>query len=392
MNKPLYLDYAATTPMCLPALEALYQCLGPKAAFGNPHSTTHLYGLEAKQIIEDSTAQFASLIGAQAQELIWTSGATEANNLAIQGAAHFYASKGRHLITSLAEHHAVLDVFRALEKQGFSVTYLPVNHAGLIDLDQLKSNLQPNTSLVSIMMVNNELGTIQPIQEIAEIVKANGSLMHVDAAQALGKLTIDLRTLPVDLMSFSGHKIYGPKGIGALYRRATPQVHLQALFYGGKQQQGLRPGTESPGLIAAFTQAAQFCIENREAHWQHVAELNRQFSEEMQNIPGIRFNTDIKHAVPHILNLCFEQIDSETFLLGIQDQLAISQGSACASGTTEVSHVLKAIGLKHQQADRSFRFSFSHLTTLADLTHASALVGTHLQCNDRTSGHYREGG
>ena len=194
--------------MCLPALEALYQCLGAKAAFGNPHSTTHLYGFEAKQIVEESAELLASLIHAQPQELIWTSGATESNNLAIQGAAQFYAPKGRHLITCATEHHAVLDVFRALEKQGFSISILPVDASGLIDLNQLQASLTPETSLVSIMMVNNELGTIQPMDKIAEIVKANGSLLHVDAAQALGKLPIDLSHLAVDLMSFSGHKVY----------------------------------------------------------------------------------------------------------------------------------------------------------------------------------------
>ncbi len=370
MNKPIYLDYAATTPMCLPALEALYQCLGPKAAFGNPHSTTHIYGFEAKKIIDDHTALLASLLRAQAQEFIWTSGATEANNLAIQGAAHFYAPKGRHLITCVTEHHAVLDVFRALEKQGFAVTYLPVDRFGLIDLAQLKASLTPDTTLVSIMMVNNELGSIQPIQTITEMVKANGSLMHVDASQALGKRPIDLQDLPVDMMSFSGHKIYGPKGIGALYVRAQPQVHLQPLFYGGKQQRSIRPGTESPGLIAAFVKAAEFCIQNQETHLNHVRTLHTQFCEALQSMPGVRFNTDISQAVPHIVNLCFADIDSETFLLAMQDHIALSQGSACGSGTTEVSHVLKAIGLKHLQADRSFRFSFSHLTSILDLNHS----------------------
>ncbi len=389
MNKPIYLDYAATTPMCLPALEALYQCLGPKAAFGNPHSTTHLYGLEAKQIIDDSTALMASLIGAEPQELIWTSGATEANNLAIQGAAHFYAAKGRHLITCVTEHHSVLDVFRALEKEGFAVTYLTVNHAGLIDLDQLKASLRPDTTLVSIMMVNNELGTIQPIQETAEIVKANGSLMHVDAVQALGKLPIQLQSLQVDMMSFSGHKIYGPKGIGLLYLRAKPAVHLQPLYFGGHQQRGLRPGTLSPGLIAAFAKAAEYCIQNQDIHTQHVRTLHSQLCAELRKMPGVHLNTDIHHAVPHIVNIRLDQIDSEIFLLAVQDQIAISQGSACGSGTTEISHVLKAIGLKHLQADRSFRFSLSHLTTLKDLAHVIALLNTHRQCSDPTNAPHR---
>jgi cysteine desulfurase len=390
MNKPIYLDYAATTPMCLPALEALYQCLGPKATFGNPHSSTHIYGIEAKQIIDESTRLFAALIGALPEEVIWTSGATEANNLAIQGAAHFYMPKGRHLVTTTAEHHAVLDVFRALEKRGFSVSYLPVNHSGQIDLDLLSKSLTPETTLVSIMMVNNELGTIHPLAEIAERVKANGSLLHVDAAQALGKLPIDLQSLAVDMMSFSGHKIYGPKGVGALYLRAQPQTHLQPLFYGGHQQRKLRPGTEPPGLIAAFAKAAEFCVTNQASHFQHAQALRTQFCNTLKTLPGIRFNTDLTHAIPHIVNLCFENLDSETFLLAVQDTLAISQGSACASGTTEPSHVLKAIGLKHLQADRSFRFSWGHLTTLADLTHAGALLSKILQCNDPTTAHYCE--
>lgn len=362
MKKPIYLDYASTTPMCTPALEALFQCLGPKAAFGNPHSQ-HFYGREAAAIVEESAALLASLIHAQPSEIVWTSGATEANNLAIAGAARFYASKGKHLITNAAEHKAVLDVFRHLEKEGFDITILPVNKQGVLEPATLEKALRPDTSLVSVMMVNNELGTVQPLRELGALIKNNGSLFHVDGAQALGKLPLDFEALQIDLLSLSAHKAYGPKGAGALVVRSKPRVHLTPLIYGGGQQHHLRAGTQAPGLIAAFAKAAEFACHALPQTTHKIEQLRNQLWEGLQSNPRVHINTDFSVSVPHILNLRFEGVDGETFLSAIANECALSQAAACVSAETEPSHVLKAIGLTRLQADSSFRFSFGRMTT-----------------------------
>ncbi len=374
MNRPIYFDYAATTPCCIKALEALFKCLGTKAEFGNPHSTTHEYGWHAAEIIAESTASFAKIIAAKPAEMIWTSGATEANNLAIQGVARFYQTKGKHLVTTQIEHKAVLDVFRYLENEGFEVTYLPVQQRGSVDLALLQSALRPDTTLVSVMAVNNELGTIQPLAEIAKIVKANGSLLHTDAAQALGKIPFNVDALGVDLASFSGHKIYAPKGIGALYVRSKPRIRLKPLFYGGAQQRGLRPGTESPGLISAFAQGAEFSCQNLTVSVAKITELRDHFLQKLAKIPNLKLNTDLARAVPHIVNICFQGTDGEMLLAALKPHMAIAQGSACTSATIEASHVLRAIGLKSIDADSSFRFSFGALTTEAEISTAAKII------------------
>lgn len=374
MNRPIYLDYAATTPMCTSALEAMFKCLGPKADFGNPHSTTHDYGFRAAEIIEECSASFASIIHAKSEEIIWTSGATESNNLAIQGAARFYQSRGKHLITTQGEHKAVLDVFRFLEKEGFEVTYLPIQKNGLVNLQLLKSSLRAETILVSVIAVNNELGTIQPLKEIAKLVKENGSLFHVDAAQALGKIAFDVHDLDMDLASFSGHKVYGPKGVGALYVRRHPRVHLKPLFYGGGQQKGIRPGTLSPALISAFTKGAEFAYEELKTHPHKFFELRDLFLKELSSLPQFKLNTDLARSVPQILNIRFDGIDGETLLTKLKSHIAIAQGSACSSGTTEPSHVLRAIGLKSIEADSSFRISFGAFTTHDDVKQAAKAI------------------
>lgn len=368
----LYFDYAATTPMCTPALQALYGALGPKAAFGNPHAVYDL-GLQAMQLIETAAAELASVLECTPEEIIWTSGATESNNLALQGAARFYASKGRHLITSLTEHKSVLEVFQFLETEGFEVTYLPVNAEGLIELDALRAALRPDTTLVSIMMVNNETGLIQPLTKIAPLVKDHGALLHVDASQALGKIPISLRTLPIDLLSLSGHKLYGPKGIGALYLRAHPKVHLRPLFYGGGQQSQLRPGTLPTGLITALGKASCFACQDLETEWKRIESLRNQFLQTLQSI-DITLNAPLNQTVPHILSLAFPGINSEQFISSLQDRIAFAQGSACASTTLIPSHVLRAMGLRYEEADQSFRFSFGRMTTPEDVNEATKLL------------------
>lgn len=367
MKRPLYLDYAATTPLCLPALEALYQCLGPKAAFGNPHSP-HFYGCEAAHIIEKAEEGLIALLHAEENSLIWTSGATEANNLALQGAAHFYQPKGKHLITTKSEHKSVLDVFKHLETLGFEVSYLPVQKNGLLDIQTLQEALRPDTILVSVMWVNNELGTIQAIHDIARLVKANHSLFHVDAAQALGKVPIYLDSIPIDLLSLSAHKIYGPKGVGALYIR--PKIKINPLFFGGDQQKKRRPGTESPALISAFSAAAQFCLHDFDKKINEVGLLRDQLWQGLFDLGGVDLNTDLLHSVPHILNVRFNQIDGESLLLALNPYMAISQGSACTSTQIQPSHVLRSIGLTHQEADSSFRFSIGHMTRSAEIEEA----------------------
>ncbi len=375
MKRPIYLDYAATTPCCTPALEALFKCLGGKAEFGNPHSTTHEYGFNAAQIIETATLNFGQLIGAEPSEIIWTSGATEANNLAIQGAARFYASRGKHLITTQIEHKAVLDVFRYLERhEGFEVSYLPVQKRGLVNLKLLENTLREDTTLVSIMAVNNELGITQPLAEISRLIKARGALFHVDAAQALGKIPFNVNAFGIDLASFSGHKVYAPKGVGALYVRRAPRTYLKPLFFGGSQQRGIRPGTQSPGLISAFTKGAEFACQNLQDALKKTTALRDRFLQKLSLLPCIKLNTDLDYAVPHILNLQFENIDAETFLTAIKDKIAIAQGSACMSTTIEPSHVLRAIGLKSIEADRSFRFSFGAFTTHEEVDAAAEAV------------------
>lgn len=372
MQPPIYLDYAATTPVDPCVISAISQCLGVGDIFGNPASN-HFYGQQAAQKIEIAREQLALLIGAEAREIIWTSGATESNNLAIKGVANFYKNNKQHMITMKTEHPAVLDVCRFLEKQGFEVTYLLPNKHGLLNLEDLKKALRPDTLLVSIMFVNNETGVIQPIQEIAEIVKANSSFFHVDAAQALGKLLIDLKTLPVDLMSFSGHKIYGPKGVGALYVRHRPVVRLQALIHGGGHEQDLRSGTLPTHQIVGMGEACAILQEKMSFEIKHLEKMKNRFWNGIKNIPGVEVNGDLMRSSCHILNVHFAGIDSDILMKALP-QLAISSGSACTSLAIEPSHVLQAMGLSDALAHSSLRFSFGRYTTEKDIDEAIALI------------------
>lgn len=369
---PTYLDYAATTPVDPRVVTAMTACLSMEGIFGNPAST-HFYGQQAAQKIDIAREQVAALIGASAREIIWTSGATESNNLAIKGVAHFYHSRGKHIVTMKTEHSAVLDVCRFLEKQGFEVTYLSPKQNGLVDIEDLKKALRSDTLLVSMMYVNNETGVIQPINEIAEIVKANNSFLHVDAAQALGKLPIDLRHLPVDLMSFSAHKIYGPKGIGALFVRHRPAVRLQALIHGGGHEQGIRSGTLATHQIVGMGEACAILQESMLTEIERIQQLKHYFWQELQHLPGVGLNGAWERSVCHILNVYFPEIDSD-ILMNALPQLAVSSGSACTSLAIEPSHVLRAMGVSDQLAHCSLRFSFGRYTTLQEITKASALI------------------
>lgn len=372
MQHPIYFDYAATTPVDPRVIAAMTQCLGVEGVFGNP-SSSHFYGQEAAQKIETAREQVASLIGAQVREIIWTSGATEANNLAIKGVANFYKERGKHIVTMKTEHPAVLDVCKFLEKQGVEVTYLAPQKNGLLNLEDLKQALRPDTLLVSIMFVNNETGVIQPIQEIAEMVKANNSFFHVDAAQALGRLPINLKTLPVDLMSFSGHKIYGPKGVGALYVRHRPVVRLQALMHGGGHEQGLRSGTLATHQIVGMGEACAILKENLSTEPHRIQALKNRFWDKIKDIPGVGMNGDLAHSVCHILNVYFADIESDIFIKALP-QLAFSSGSACTSFAIEPSHVLQSMGLPDAIAHRSLRFSFGRYTGEEEIDHSARLI------------------
>ena len=370
--KPIYLDYAATTPVDLRVITAMTQCLGVDGVFGNPASS-HFYGQEAVQKVDIARQQVASLINAEPREIVWTSGATESNNLAIQGVANFYQNRGKHIITMKTEHKAVLDVCKFLEKRGFEVSYLAPNKDGLLELEGLKKALRPDTLLVSIMYVNNETGVIQPIEQIAEIVKANGSFLHVDAAQALGKLPINLKQLSVDLMSFSAHKIYGPKGVGALFVRRRPAVRLQALIHGGGHENGLRSGTLATHQLVGMGEACAILQENMYKEVAYIQRLKDGFWQKIQHLSGVGRNSDIAYTACHILNVYFPGVDSDLLMKALP-QLAISAGSACTSLVVEPSHVLQAMGVSDAFAHSSLRFSFGRYTTQADVDLAGDLL------------------
>ncbi len=364
--KPIYLDYAATTPVDSRVIAAMTACLGCDDCFGNPASA-HIYGQQAGQKVAVAREQVAALIGADAREIIWTSGATEAINLAIKGVANFYSGHSKkHIITMKTEHKAVLDVCKFLEKQGFEVTYLSPKHDGLLDLEHLQHALRPDTLLVSIMFVNNETGVIQPIKDIATMVKSNGSFFHVDAVQALGKLPIDLAALPVDLMSFTAHKIYGPKGVGALFVRHKPAVRLQALIHGGGHEQGLRSGTLATHQIVGMGEACAILTANMSQEVEYIQQLKHRFWQAITSLPGVVVNGDYLQSACHILNVQFAGIDSDVFISSLPG-LAISSGSACTSLSIEPSHVLQAMGVADALAHSSLRFSFGRFTTAHDV-------------------------
>lgn len=371
MKFPIYLDYSATTPIDPRVVEAMLPYLTEK--FGNPASRSHQYGWDAEAAVENARAEVAALVHADPKEIVWTSGATEANNLAIKGAANFYQGKGKHLITVKTEHKAVLDTMRELERQGFEVTYLDVLPNGLVDLAALEAALRPDTILVSIMAVNNEIGVIQPIAQIGELLRNKGILFHVDAAQATGKIDIDLSTLKVDLMSFSAHKTYGPKGIGALYVRRKPRVRLEAQMHGGGHERGMRSGTLATFLIVGMGEAFRLARLEMQEENKRIQALRDRLLKGLSDMPEIYVNGDLEHRVPHNLNVSFAYVEGESLIMAVRD-IAVSSGSACTSASLEPSYVLRALGLNDELAHSSIRFSIGRFTTEEEIDYTVDLL------------------
>jgi len=368
-KQPIYMDYAATTPVAPKAAEKMATCLTMDGVFGNPASRSHKYGWQAEELVDIARHQVADLIHADAREIVFTSGATESDNLALKGVAHFHADTGKHIVSVRTEHKAVLDPCAQLEKEGFEVTYLDVKEDGLIDLDELRSALREDTILASVMWVNNEIGVIQDINAIGSICRESGTLFHVDAAQAAGKLPIDMSSAPVDLMSISAHKMYGPKGIGALYVRRQPRVRIAAQMHGGGHERGMRSGTLATHQIVGMGVAAELAAENLSSDIERFESMRQQFLSPLLAEEGIKLNGSDTQRVPHIVNLQFANVEGELLLMSLKD-LAVSSGSACTSASVEPSYVLRAIGVSDELAHASLRFSFGRSTTAADIEHA----------------------
>lgn len=371
MNLPIYLDYSATTPVDPRVAAAMIPWLTEH--FGNPASRSHAYGWEAEAAVEDAREQVALLLNADPKEIVWTSGATESNNLAIKGAAHFYAGRGKHLITLKTEHKAVLDTMRELEREGFEVTYLDPQADGLLDLAAFQAALRPDTILVSVMFVNNEIGVIQPIAEIGEICRARNIIFHVDAAQATGKVEIDLAAIKVDLMSFSAHKTYGPKGIGALYVRRKPRVRIEAQMHGGGHERGMRSGTLATHQIVGMGEAYRIARVEMAAENTRIRALRDRLLAGFAEIEEVHVNGDMTRRVPHNLNVSFNYVEGESLIMALKD-LAVSSGSACTSASLEPSYVLRALGRSDELAHSSIRFTIGRFTTEAEVDIAIALV------------------
>ena len=368
---PIYMDYGATTPVDPRVVDAMIPWL--REHFGNPASRSHAWGWEAEEAVEKARGQVAALIGADPREIVWTSGATESNNLAIKGAAHFYQTRGKHLITVRTEHKAVLDTMRELERQGFEVTYLDVLENGLVDLEAFKAALRPDTILASVMYVNNEIGVIQDIPTIGTICREKGVIFHVDAAQATGKVEIDLAKLPVDLMSLASHKTYGPKGMGALYVRRKPRIRIEAQMHGGGHERGMRSGTlpvhQIVGMGLAFEIARQEMAEENE----RIAALHKRLLDGLSDIEQVFVNGDLTRRVPHNLNISFNFVEGESLIMGVKG-LAVSSGSACTSASLEPSYVLRALGRSDELAHSSLRMTIGRFTTVEEIDYAVATL------------------
>ena len=368
---PIYMDYSATTPIDPRVADKMIPYL--REQFGNPASRSHAYGWSAEAAVEEARAQVADLVGADPREIIWTSGATESNNLAIKGAAQFYKSKGKHIITVKTEHKAVLDTVRELERQGFEATYLEPQDNGLISLEQLEAAIRPDTILVSVMLVNNEIGVIQPIKEIGELCRKKGIIFHSDAAQATGKVEINLEELKVDLMSFSAHKTYGPKGIGALYVRRKPRVRLEAQMHGGGHERGMRSGTLAPHQIVGMGEAFRIAKEEMDTELARIQALRDRLAKGLLEIEEVYINGDMEHRVPHNLNVSFNFVEGESLIMAVKD-IAVSSGSACTSASLEPSYVLRALGRSDELAHSSIRFTIGRFTTEEDIDFAVKLL------------------
>jgi len=370
----IYLDYASTTPVDPRVASKMMEFLTPEGEFGNPASRSHRFGWKADEAVEEARSHVANLVNCDPREIVWTSGATEADNLAIKGVARFYKNKGNHIITSKIEHKAVLDPCRQLEREGFEVTYLDPDDGGLISAESVKEAIKDTTILVSIMHINNELGTVNNLEEIGSIVREHGAFFHVDAAQSTGKIEIDLSNIPVDLMSFSAHKTYGPKGIGALYVRRKPRVRLEALIHGGGHERGMRSGTLATHQIVGMGEA--FRIANAEMSEDHkkVNKYHQEFIEKVKEIEHVYINGDTDNKVPNILNVSFNFVEGESLIMGLKD-IAVSSGSACTSASLEPSYVLRALGRKDELAHSSIRFSFGRFTSDDDVKNTLDILG-----------------
>ena len=369
----IYLDYASTTPVDPRVASKMMEFLTPDGEFGNPASRSHRFGWKADEAVEEARSHVANLVNCDPREIVWTSGATEADNLAVKGVARFYKSKGNHIITSKIEHKAVLDPCRQLEREGFEVTYLEPNDKGIINPDDVKAAIKDSTILVSLMHINNELGTLNDINTIGNITRKAGVFFHVDAAQSTGKVDIDLTNLPIDLMSFSAHKTYGPKGIGALFVRRKPRVRIEALIHGGGHERGMRSGTLAPHQIVGMGEAFRIAKDEMKNDHEKVKKFHETFLTEAMKIEHAYINGDVDNKVPNILNISFNFVEGESLIMGLKD-VAVSSGSACTSASLEPSYVLRALGRKDELAHSSIRFSFGRFTEEEDINRTLSIL------------------
>ncbi|MCY4641452.1 MAG: IscS subfamily cysteine desulfurase [Gammaproteobacteria bacterium] len=373
MKLPIYLDYSATTPVDARVAEAMMECLTVDGNYGNPASRSHSFGWGAEKAVEDARKNVAALINANPKEIIWTSGATESDNLAIKGAAHFYQKNGKHIITCKTEHKAVLDTCRQLEREGFEVTYLAPRSSGLIDLNDLRAAIRDDTILMSIMHVNNEIGVIQDIKAIGEIAREHKIVFHVDAAQSPGKAEIDLQDMNIDLMSLSAHKVYGPKGIGALYVRRKPRVRIEAQIHGGGHERGMRSGTLATHQIVGMGEAFRIAKEEMAEDNERILMLRNRLLNGLKEIDEIYINGDLEQRIPGNLNISFNFIEGESLIMALKD-IAVSSGSACTSASLEPSYVLRALGRDDELAHSSIRFTIGRFTTAEEIDYATQLI------------------
>ncbi|HDR9876587.1 TPA: IscS subfamily cysteine desulfurase [Burkholderia cenocepacia] len=370
-SRPIYMDYSATTPVDPRVVAKMVPFLHEQ--FGNPASRSHAYGWDAEQAVEEARAHVAALLGADPREIVWTSGATEGNNLAIKGAAHFYQGKGKHLVTVKTEHKAVLDTCRELERQGFDVTYLDVREDGLLDLDALQQALRADTILVSVMLANNETGVIQPVADIGALCRARGIVFHCDAVQAAGKIPVDVNALNVDLLTVTAHKVYGPKGIGALYVRRKPRVRIEAQMHGGGHERGMRSGTLPTHQIVGMGEAFRLAKEEMADESRRVGALRDRLLAGLSALDEVYVNGDLARRIPHNLNVSFNFVEGESLIMGIKG-VAVSSGSACTSASLEPSYVLRALGRSDELAHSSIRFTLGRFTTEAEVDSVIAQV------------------
>jgi len=373
MKLPIYLDYSATTPVDPRVAEKMCACLTMDGAFGNPASRSHAYGWAAERLVDEARGHVAALVGADPKEIIWTSGATESDNLAIKGAAHFYQKQGKHIITVKTEHKAVLDTCRQLEREGFEVTYLDVQPSGLVDLAAFEAAIRPDTVLASVMHVNNEIGVIQDIAALGAICRERKVIFHVDAAQSPGKVPINLAELPVDLMSFSAHKIYGPKGIGALYVQRKPRIRLEAQIHGGGHERGLRSGTLATHQIVGMGEAFRIAREEMAAENERILMLRNRLLDGLKDMEEVYVNGDLERRIAGNLNISFNFVEGESLMMALKD-MAVSSGSACTSASLEPSYVLRALGRPDELAHSSLRFTLGRFTTAEEIDHVLSQV------------------